>query len=551
MKLSHNPKTLLLLALGIFVLGAFAGRAFDNKISAEDVRSAAKIIGMEFSQSEIDSLLPGLEENRTAYLDNRKLSILNSDAPAMWFNPVLPGMKIPSGPDEVKISAAKITLKNKEDLAWMSVAELGHLLQSKQITSVELTKFFLDRLKKYDAKLFCVVSLTEDLALEQARRADAELKQGKRRSPLHGIPCGIKDLLATKKYKTTWGSVPYKEQILDYDATVVQKLDAAGAVICAKLTLGELAMGDVWYGEMTRNPWDLSAGSSGSSAGSASAVAAGLLPFAIGTETLGSIVSPSTVCGTTGLRPTYGMVSRHGAMALCWSMDKIGPICRYVDDCALVFAAIKGLDNKDVSVIPASFRYNASGDLKKLKIGYLAKDFERNYPFKANDSICLVQLRALGVELIPIELPNMPNLMPILSAEAGAAFEELTLSGRDDLMRRQNKNAWPTTFREARFIPAVEYLQANRLRGKLMQDMAKVFEKVDLYVHPSWASSSLRITNFTGHPSVVIPNGFRNGKPTSISFSGKLFEEGNLLLVARALQVAGGQHLKHPTFQLK
>lgn len=539
----------LFLLLGvIFVLGAFTGSFLNDKISADDVRGAARIMGLEMTQSEIDSLLPGLEDNRTAYLNHRKSTPANDLGPALWFNPLLPGMKIPSGPDKVNFGKAPLVRlpQNRDELAWYTVRELAELIRTRQISSEELTRFFLERLKKYDPQLHCVITLTEDLAIEQAKRADAEIKAGKYRGLLHGIPYGAKDLLATKKYKTTWGSVPYQDQVLDYDATVVKKLEAAGAVLCAKLTMGELAWGDVWFGEMTRNPWDTKTGSSGSSAGSASSVSAGLLPFAIGTETLGSIVSPSTVCGTTGLRPTYGRVSRHGAMALSWSMDKIGPICRSVEDCAIVFNAIQGPDPMDVSLIPAAFHYDATADPKQLKIGYLKKDFDRRYPFHDQDSVALEKLKAMGFKLIPIELPESPDLSIILSAESAAAFDELTLTGKDDLMRRQIKNAWPNSFREARFIPAVEYLQANRLRTKLMQDMQKVFEQVDVYVNPSWGSRSLNITNHTGHPCVVIPNGFRNGRPTSLSFTGRLFEEGKILGLAKVYQEATGFHKQHP-----
>jgi Asp-tRNA(Asn)/Glu-tRNA(Gln) amidotransferase A subunit family amidase len=543
-------KTLpLFLFMGIiFLLGAFTGQFFSDKISADDVRSAAKIMGLELSPNEIDTLLPGIENFRNAYESHRKTPPPNDLGPALWFNPLLPGMNIPTGPDRVNFGKAPMVRlpQNREELAWYTVRQLAELLRSRQISSEELTRFYLDRLKKFDPQLHCVITLTEDLALTQAKRADAEIKAGKYRGLLHGIPYGAKDLLATRKYKTTWGSVPYQEQVLEYDATVIQKLEAAGAVLCAKLTLGELAWGDVWYGEMTRNPWDTKTGSSGSSAGSASAVAAGLLPFAIGTETLGSIVSPSTVCGTTGLRPTYGRVSRYGAMALSWSMDKIGPICRSVEDCAIVFQAIQGPDPLDVSLIPAAFHYDATSNPRQLKIGYLKKDFERRYPFHDQDSLSLQKLREMGFQLIPIELPEAPNLGIILSAEAAAAFDELTRSGRDDLMRRQIRNAWPNTFREARFIPAVEYIQANRLRTKLMQDMQKVFKQVDVYLNPSWGGRSLNITNHTGHPCVVLPNGFRNGRPTSITFTGNLFEEGKILNLARVYQEATSHHLQHP-----
>ncbi|MCB9080717.1 MAG: amidase [Lewinellaceae bacterium] len=532
-----------------FCSGAFVNHFLADEITRADVQSAAKIIGLSFTDSEIDTLLSGLEDNRKAYESNRQQDIPNAWSPALHFNPQPTGFVMPTGPSKVTYrKAGKVQLPaNRDDLAWYSVAELGELVRTRKISSVELTQFFLERLKKYDPVLHCVISLTEERAMEQARRADAEIKAGKYRGPLHGIPYGAKDLLATSTYTTTWGAMPYKDQKFDYDAAVIQRLEQAGAVLVAKTTLGALAMGDVWFGERTRNPWDTNSGSSGSSAGSASAVAAGLLPFAIGTETLGSIVSPSTVCGTTGLRPTFGRVSRYGAMALSWSMDKIGPITRNVEDCAMVFNAIYGPDGRDLSVVNAPFRYDANQDVKTIKIGYLKSDFARTYPFKQQDSIALATLQSLGYTLIPIELPQMPDISVILTAEAGAAFDELTRSNRDDLLVRQDRNAWPTTFRESRFIPAVEYIQANRLRTKLIEDMQReVFSRVDVYINPSWVGSSLRITNYTGHPAVVLPNGFRNGRPTSITFTGKLYDEGTVLRVARAYQDATDHHRKHP-----
>lgn len=534
----------------IFFAGAFTGRYFlAEEITANDARSAAKIMGLDLSNSEIDSLVSSLEGFRSDYVANRERDIPNNLSPALTFNPLPPGMIIDQEQKPIVFShPGKVTLpKNRDELAFYTVRELAELIRTRQITSVELTKFFIERLKQYDPKLHCVVTLTEDLALQQARRADTELAQGIYRGLLHGIPYGAKDLLTVQGYKTTWGAMPYKDQSFEYDATVIKKLEAAGAVLCAKLTLGALAMGDTWFGGMTRNPWDIETGSSGSSAGSASAVSAGLLPFAIGTETLGSIVSPSTVCGTTGLRPTFGRVSKYGAMALSWSMDKIGPITRSVEDAAIVFDAIRGSDQRDLSVIDAPFNYNANSDTKKLSVGYLKSAFDRNYPFKTQDSIALAKMQELGYELVPIELPEVPNIRFILTAEAAAAFDELTRSNEDDLLVRQGRNAWPNTFREARFIPAVEYIQANRLRSQLIAEMQRVFEEVDVYINPSWGSSSLLITNLTGHPCVVMPNGFRdNGTPTSITFTGKLFGEAELLSLAKAWQDATDYHKQHP-----
>jgi len=365
---------------------------------------------------------------------------------------------------------------------------------------------------------------------------------------LHGIPYGAKDLLAVAGYPTTWGARPYKDQVINETATVIRKLENAGAVLVAKLSLGALAWGDVWFKDTTRNPWDLSQGSSGSSAGSAAATSAGLVPFAIGSETLGSIVSPSTRCGTTGLRPTYGTVSRYGAMALSWSMDKLGPIARTVEDCAIVFNAIRGADEKDPMSIDAAFNYTPNIDLRTVRIGYLVDEFKRDTVRKKFNDAALARLRNMGVELIPITLPDLPiyPMSFILTAEAGAAFDELTRSNRDDLLVRQGRNAWPNVFRASRFIPAVEYIQANRLRYLWLQEMKKIFEKVDVYVAPPFGPNLL-LTNLTGHPAVVLPNGFdEKGHPVSITFIGNLFDEGRLLAVAKAYQDATDFHKKHP-----
>ncbi|ADB42283.1 amidase [Spirosoma linguale] len=541
-----------------FLLGAFITNDDPQKpLTTEMVEVASRVFGLEFTPAERDSMLGNLNNARTNYEALRKIDLPNDIAPALYFNPLPAGFAMPTGPSSFKASpAGKVSLpQNRDELAFYTVGQLGELIRTKQITSVELTQFFLNRLKTYDPKLHCVITLTEELALSQAKRADEELKAGKYRGPLHGIPYGAKDLLAKKGYKTTWGAMPYKDQTFDLDATVIQRLEKAGAVLCGKMTLGALAMGDVWFGGMTRNPWSTTAGSSGSSAGSASSVSAGLLPFAIGTETLGSIVSPSTVCGTTGLRPTFGRVSRHGAMALSWSMDKIGPITRSVEDCALVFNAIYGPDGNDPTVMNAPFRYTPLVTLKGTRIGYVKKAFESNYPNRANDSLTLQTLRKLGAELVTFDLPTgVPagRISFLLTVEAAAAFDELTRSGRDDLMVRQGKNAWPNSFRSARFVPAVEYIQANRARTKLINEMADQLKaaKIDVYVSPAYAGGNLTITNLTGHPCVVLPNGFtKQNLPTSITFMGQLFEEGKVLAVAKAYQDATEWHKKHPSLQ--
>lgn len=539
-----NITRTLIFFLVIFLFG-FAYQFIS--IDRSDVQQAAKVIGIDLTTSEIDSLIPGLEGAKKAYQANREKSVLNSVSPALTFDPRPIGFKILTEEKSPVFNDHKSELPNDIDLlSFYSIGQLASLIKQQKITSTELTKFYLARLRKHDPTLHCVITLTEELALQQAKRADEEIKAGNYKGPLHGIPYGAKDLLATKTYKTTWGAAPFKDQSFDYDATVIKKLEDAGAVLCAKLTLGALAWGDVWFGEKTRNPWDPSSGSSGSSAGSASAVSAGLLPFAIGTETLGSIVSPSTICGDTGLRPTFGTVSRHGAMALSWSMDKIGPICRTVEDCAIVYNAIKGHDDLDKSTIQTPFNYDTNSNPKKLKVGYLKADFERSYRFKKQDSLSLIKLRNLGIELIPISLPSLPSIRYILEAEAATAFDDLTRSGKDDEMVRQIKRAWPNVFRTARFIPAVEYIKANRLRSTLIEEMHNVMQQIDVYVTPSWTGDNLTLTNLTGHPQVVIPNGFIDGKPTSISFVGQLYGEADLLSIAKYYQDNTDHHLKHP-----
>ncbi|NIM17072.1 MAG: amidase [Candidatus Aminicenantes bacterium] len=524
------------------------------KISPKDVATAGKVIGLEFTSKEIQLMLKGIEGNLESYQELRNHQLDNSVFPAINFSPLIPyaaeaaankierqDIVLPEIPD-LKVP------DNLEDLAFAPVTVLSQLIRTGKITSTELTKMYLKRLKRYNPTLECVVTLTEDLALEQARRADEEIAAGKYRGPLHGIPWGVKDLFATKGIKTTWGAVPYKDQVIDIDATVVKRLEEAGAVLVAKLTSGALAWGDVWFGGKTKNPWNTKQGSSGSSAGPASATAAGLVGFSIGTETWGSIISPSHTCGVTGLRPTYGRVSRYGAMALSWSMDKAGPICRSAEDCALVFNAIYGADGKDFTVVNRPFHYDPSVNIKTLRIGYVKALFEKG-PNKINDARVLETLRSLGINLIPIELPDFPvgSLGFILNAEAAAAFDELTRSGKDDLMARQIRRAWPNVFRQSRLIPAVEYIQANRFRTLLIKKMAANLKDIDVYIVPTNGGNHLLLTNLTGHPAVVVPNGFdKEGSPISITFMGNLFKEAEALLVAKAFQEATGFHKKHP-----
>ena len=523
-----------------------------NTITRETVAEAEKLIGLDFSESKMEMMMGGLKNQLTDFEAMRKFPLSNSVMPAMQFNPIPAGMKIETKQKKFKMSPArKVKLpENMNDLAFYSVRQLGELIRTRQITSEKLTRFYLDRLKKYGPKLECVVTLAEELALAEAKQADAEIAAGHYRGPLHGIPYGAKDLLATKDIRTTWGAAPYTNQVFSTDATVIKRLEQAGAVLLAKTTLGELAMGETWFGGMTRNPWNLKEGSSGSSAGTCAATSAGLMPFGIGTETLGSIVSPCDRCGVTGLRPSYGRVSRTGAMALSWSMDKIGPICRTVEDCAIVFNAICGPDGIDPTLYDATFNYDPDLNLKKLRIGFLEKDFGKERgERKDNNEAALKKIRELGIELIPVELPNYPvdNLSFLLSTEGAAAFDDLTRTGCDDMLKQQERGSWPNTFRRRRFVPAVEYLQAQRIRYLLIQEVGKLFEKVDLVVAPSFAGKGLLISNLTGNPCVVVPNGFsKAGTPTSICFIGRLFGEAELLAVAKKYQDATEWNRKHP-----
>ncbi|MDH7492484.1 MAG: amidase [Candidatus Saccharicenans sp.] len=539
---------LLLIIGGALALYHYKGRA----LTVQDIAAASKISGLEFTFKEQKMMLEDLRSNLEKFKGMREITLDNAVSPALIFNPLPAGFDLAAlkenatfifdEPEEVQLP------ENLEDLAFYPVTDLAWLIKNRRIGSEFLTRLYLERLKKYGPKLRCLVTLTEELALQQASQADRELAAGIYRGPLHGIPYGLKDLLATKGYPTTWGSPIYREQQLDINSTVFDKLTEAGAVLVAKLSLGELAWGDIWFGGQTRNPWDPEQGSSGSSAGSASATAAGLVAFAIGTETWGSIVSPSTRCGTSGLRPTFGRVSRYGAMALSWSMDKIGPIARSVEDLALIFKYLVGPDGKDQTVFDLPFTYNSREDLKKIRIGYLKEAFDRVRNNREKYLAVIETLKGLGLEPVEIKLPRLNSdlISFILNVEAAAAFDELTRKNLDELMVRQGRNAWPNVFRQARFIPAVEYIQANRLRTLLIEEMARVLKDIDVYVSPS-AGPNLLLTNLTGHPTVVVPCGFDDsGHPLSISFTGNLFAEGKALCLARAYQQATGWHLKHP-----
>ena len=545
-------KISFLIVLTVLFLASCSPTSEEKSNNESNFMEAEKIIGIEFTQSERDSMRDGLADNLELYDKIRAFGLKNAVRPALVFNPIPVNYKI-------KASATKenwqlpISVKipeNKADIAFMTIAELSYLIKNKKISSSELTQIYLDRIEKYDPQLRSFITLTKDLALKQAAKADKEIAAGKYRGPLHGIPYGVKDLLAVKGYKTTWGSTVHKEQEIDVTATVVQKLEEAGAVLLGKLSLGALAWGDVWYNATTKNPWNLEQGSSGSSAGPASATTAGLVAFSIGSETWGSIVSPSTRCGASGLRPTFGRVSKYGAMALSWTMDKLGPICRSAYDCALVFDVIQGEDEKDISLIKANYVYDNSLDIKKLKVAYLKSLFDNEYRGSSNDSATLEVFRSLGVELIETELPQgypVDAMSIILSAEAAAAFDLLTLSNKDDLLVRQVINAWPNAFRQARFIPAVEYINANRIRSAYIEAFNNWIKDFDVIIAPSFGGEQLLATNLTGHPAVVVPNGFaENNSPTSITFLGNLFDEATILAFVNQYQKATEFDNKHP-----
>lgn len=528
----------------------------ESPVTAAMIAAAEKVAGLEFDADEREMMRGGLARYQEAYAAIRKVAIGNGVAPSLLFEPDLPGVDapVPNGEDRLQPTRWRGLARpqSDDDLAFASVSQLARLLASGGVSSTELTQLYLRRLEEFDPQLLFQVTSTAERALRAAARADREIAAGEIRGPLHGVPWGAKDLFAVEGYPTTWGAAPYRDQQLEGNATVVRRLDDAGAVLVAKLTLGALAMGDVWFGGRTRNPWNPEQGSSGSSAGPGSATAAGCVGFALGTETRGSIVSPSTRNGVTGLRPTFGRVSRHGAMALSWSMDKIGPMCRSAEDCALVFAAVHGADGLDPTARTTPFRWASDRDVTKLRIGFLEAAFEpaERYENRAFDLETLRVLREdIGVDLRPVQLPDFPvdALGFILSAEAAAAFDDLTRSGRDDELTRQGGGAWPNSFRTARMIPAVEYIQANRARAMYQVQLAEAWREVDVVVAPSYRLGILGATNLTGQPCVVVPNGFRDdGTPVSISFLGNLYRDAEALQVAHAYQQATDYHSRRP-----
>ncbi len=543
--------TCLLLSLGLFV------SAQDSSIQKKDLISSAKLFDLSFTTKEIDTLYSDVIDNIANFKAMHNLPLANSVPLSMWQTPVLPGMHFNEVQKTIlwKLDNTVQLPANKNELAFYSVEQLASLIKNKKISSLALTQFFIERIKKWGDTLQCVISIQEDMAYAQARKADAELAQGKYRGLLHGIPYGLKDLFAVKGTKTTWGAAPYQNQVIDEDAFVYTKLKEAGAVLVAKFTLGALAMGDYWFGGRTKNPWNLNYGSSGSSAGSASATVAGLVPFAIGTETWGSIVSPSTTCGATGLRPTFGSISRTGAMALSYSLDKVGPICRSAADAAVVFNYIHGTDGKDGSAVNKPFNYTPNKDIKKLKIAYAKNYFDKIKDTSRNEFKVLEEFRKLGVQLIPVNFPDSGvynfNIMDVvIGVECAAQFDEMTRLNIDDVLTRQAKNDWPNQFRTARFVPAVEYINAQRHRYTLMQKVNEVMQQYDVIICPSRGDGNQSaITNLTGNPVVCVPTGFdkRFNLPTGISFVGNLYDEATILSIAQAYQEATNWEEAHPT----
>jgi Asp-tRNA(Asn)/Glu-tRNA(Gln) amidotransferase A subunit family amidase len=533
--------------------------AVGEEITAQTIACAEEIAGVALSPEQREVILEDLRQQRRQIEALHAVPLPNQVPPALHFSPVAPGIAAaPEGAGQrgARMVRSRVPLRGRpgdlEELALAPVTVLSEMLRTRRVTSVELTRMYLQRLRRHDPALLAVVTLTEERALLQARAADEEIARGRYRGPLHGVPWGAKDLLAVRGYPTSWGVGVYQDRVIDEDATVVQRLGEAGAVLVAKLTLGELAWGDVWFGGMTRNPWKTDQGASGSSAGSGSATAAGLVGFAIGSETLGSIASPSTRNGVTGLRPTFGRVPRTGAMALSWTMDKLGPMCRSAEDCALVLDAIHGGDDRDPTAHTRPFRWDARVRPDRLRVGYFRSAFERDveqYPNRPFDLATLEVLRSLGATLVPVEMPELPydTMSLILSAEAGAAFDAFTRQGLVDGMVRQGRNTWPTVFRTARFIPAIDYINANRVRTLAMQRWAEMFQAFDVIVTPTFAPNQLLATNLTGHPAVILPNGFReDGTPVSITFLGTLFGEAPVLALAHAYQEATDFHRRVP-----
>ncbi len=529
--------------------------------------------GLEFDEEERERMLEDVNEALGNYEKLRELRIPNDVSPPFHFNPLVPGMQVNRRQEPFRLSDIPAVDRpaNLEDVAFWSVRRLAELIRTRKVTSVDLTEMYLARLHRYNPILTCVVSFTDELAMAQAAQADREISAGRYRGPLHGIPWGAKDIIAARGYKTTWGSNAYKDQVIDMDASVIEMVREAGAVLVAKLATGELAGGDQWFGGQTMNPWDPTTGSGGSSAGPGSATAAGLVGFSIGTETSGSILGPSSRCGVTGLRPTLGRISRYGVMALSWTQDRLGPMCRSAEDCALVLRAIARPDGLDLSVRDIPFNWDGNRDVGRMRVGYLeqALDEIEDAAARRINRQTLDDLEALGVTMTPIDIPEWPYYVTAHGVEMAVFFDELVRSGRAELLGRQTR---ADSFRAARLIPAVEYLQFQRARMMMMMQLAEATSGVDVYLVPrgprrprggrgggagaeaptepppfNAGRNASNMANYARHPALAVPNGFNeNGLPSSMTFFAKPFGESELLAVAKAYQDATEHHLKHP-----
>lgn len=541
-----------------------------QRVTPEMLKTALAVAGLSFSDDDQKAMLRGVNQNLARYEEIRKLHIPNDVAPPFYFSSIVPGMKVNHTREPLRFSSPAVKRPaNLEDVAFWPVIQLAHLIKTRQVTSVELTGMYLGRLHKYNEKLNCVVTFLDDLAMAQAKQADAEIAAGNYKGPLHGIPWGAKDIITVKGHKTTWGSGAYKDQMLENEASVVEMLRDAGAVLLAKLTTGELAGGDRWFGGQTKNPWNTTEGSSGSSAGPASATAAGLVPFGIGSETSGSILSPAARCGVTGLRPTFGRISRYGVMALSWTQDRLGPLCRSVEDCALVMSVIAKPDGRDLSVSELPFNWNAHSDMRKLRVGYLQGAFEEatDPVIKRNDERTFQQMQAMGLKLIPVTAPEWNTDATRISVEAAVFFDELIRSGDD---KKLTSSGRANEFRTSRLVPAVDYLQSQRARTMMMMKLAEATADIDVYLVPvnqgggggraagpaedhapqqprSVVQRHFAMANLAGYPAINVPNGFTDaGTPTNITLYARPFGETELLALAKAYQDASGFHLKHP-----
>jgi Asp-tRNA(Asn)/Glu-tRNA(Gln) amidotransferase A subunit family amidase len=544
----------------------------DNRITAEMLKTALAISGLEFTEAERTAMVQTVNRSLGQYEQLHNFNIPNNVTPPFHFSALVPGMKVNRQRDPLRMSVVSNIKRpaNLEDVAFWPVRHLAELIRTRQVTSTELTTMYLTRLKRYNSELSNVITFCDELAMKEAKQADSEIAAGKYKGPLHGIPWGAKDIIAVRGYPTTWGSPVYKDQMLDEDASVVEMLREAGAVLVAKLVSGELAAGDRWFGGQTKNPWDPSQGSGGSSAGPASATAAGCVGFAVGTETAGSIIGPSTRCGVTGLRPTLGRISRYGVMTLSWTQDRLGPMCRYAEDCALVMSAISRPDDRDLSVQDIPFNWNGQLDLKKVRFGYLRDAFDQvtNAVSRESDQKTLDHLQALGLSLTPVKVPEFNLNVTSYPIEEATFFDAALRDGRTRKLLLQSLDQ---EMREARVVPAVEYLQSQRARMVMMMMLADATREVDVWVVPgnagtvgapagargggagaaganaSIAGRHSTMAQLACYPAIAIPNGFsQSGLPTSIQFFARPFGESELLAVVKAYQDRTGYHLKHP-----